>query len=120
MNNSNDNNKNTPSINTNYIIRNSHQRCSMRKSVLRNFSKYKGKHLHQSLFFNKVVRLWHRCFPVNFVKFLRANFYIEHLWATASESININYIINCYFFIGLLHHTDQLFTQCFENLRKTS
>ena len=35
----------------------------------------------QSLFFNKVVglspatlskkRLWHRCFPVNFVKFLR-------------------------------------------------
>ena len=25
-------------------------------------------------------RLWHRCFPVNFVKFLRAPFYIEHLW----------------------------------------
>ena len=25
-------------------------------------------------------RLWHRCFPVNFVKFLRTPFYIEHLW----------------------------------------
>ena len=25
-------------------------------------------------------RLWHRCFPVNFVKFLRTTFIIEHLW----------------------------------------
>ena len=25
-------------------------------------------------------RLWHRCFPVNFVKFLRTTFFIEHLW----------------------------------------
>ena len=24
-------------------------------------------------------RLWHRCFPVNFVKFLRTPFFIEHL-----------------------------------------
>ena len=26
-------------------------------------------------------RLWHRCFPVNFVKFLRTPFYIEHLFS---------------------------------------
>ena len=25
-------------------------------------------------------RLWHRCFPVNFAKFLRTPFSIEHLW----------------------------------------
>ena len=25
-------------------------------------------------------RLWHRCFPVNFVKFLRTPFYMEYLW----------------------------------------
>ena len=25
-------------------------------------------------------RLWHRCFPVNFVKFLRTSFYLEDLW----------------------------------------
>ena len=25
-------------------------------------------------------RLWHNCFLVNFVKFLRTLFYIEHLW----------------------------------------
>ena len=25
-------------------------------------------------------RLWHRCFPVNFAKFLRTPFFTEHLW----------------------------------------
>ena len=30
-------------------------------------------------------RLWHRCFPVKFVKFLRIPFFTEHLWATASS-----------------------------------
>ena len=25
-------------------------------------------------------KLWHGCFPVNFVKFLRTPFYTEHLW----------------------------------------
>ena len=58
--------------------------CSIIKGVLRNFAKVTGKHLCQSLFCNKVVglrpatllkkRLWHRCFPVNFVKFLRRPF----------------------------------------------
>ena len=61
-----------------------------KKGVLKNFAKSKGKHLCQSLFFNKVAglrsatllkkRLWYKCFPVNFVKLLRTPFYIEHLW----------------------------------------
>ena len=36
----------------------------------------------RSCLFNKVagLRLWHRCFPANFVKFLRPPFFIEHLW----------------------------------------
>ena len=65
-------------------FRNSHQRCSVRKCVIRNFAKFTGKHLYQRLFFNKVLglstatllkkRLWHRSFPVNFVKFLRTSF----------------------------------------------
>ena len=48
------------------------------------FAKFTGKHLCQSLFFNKVAglrpatllkkRLRHRCFPVNFVRFLRTHF----------------------------------------------
>ena len=58
-----------------------------KKDVLRNFAKFTGKHLCQSLCFNKVrpatllkMRLWNRCFPVNFAKFLRTHFFIEHLW----------------------------------------
>ena len=61
-----------------------------KKGVLRNFTKFIGKHLCQSLLFNRVAglsptnllkkRFWHRCFPVNFVKFLRTPFLIEHLW----------------------------------------
>ena len=34
----------------------SHQRCSIRKGVLRNFAKFTGKHLYLSLFFNKVQK----------------------------------------------------------------
>ena len=40
-----------------YISRSSHQRCSIKKCVLRNFAKFTGKHLCQSLFFNKVAGL---------------------------------------------------------------
>ena len=55
----------------------------MKKGVLRNLTKFTGKNLCQSLFLNKVTarpatlskkRLWYRCFPVNFVKFLRTPF----------------------------------------------
>ena len=31
------------------------RRCSMKKGVLRNFAKFTGKHLRQSLFLNKVA-----------------------------------------------------------------
>ena len=55
----------------------------MRKGILRNFAKFTGKHLYQSLFqegcgpeacnFIK-KRVWHRSFPVNCAKFLRTPF----------------------------------------------
>ena len=97
--------------------RSSHQRCSMKKRVVRNFAKFTEKHLCQGLWTVFLVfelnteiygvnfrnhskkqkspslprnlalrtfgrpatllkkRLWHRCFPVNFAKFLRAPSY---------------------------------------------
>ena len=65
-------------------FRSSHWRCSIKKGILRNFTKFTGKHLCKSLFFNKVAglrpaillkkRLWHRRFPVNFAKFLGTSF----------------------------------------------
>ena len=51
-----------------------------KKGVLRNSAKFIWKHLCQSLFFNKETfnfvkkRLWHRFFPVNFVRFLKTPF----------------------------------------------
>ena len=58
----------------NSYARSSHHRRSLRKGVLRNFAKFTWKPLCQSLFFFKKERLWHRCFPVNFAKFLSAPF----------------------------------------------
>ena len=43
-----------------------------KKGILKIFAKFTGKHLR------------HRCFPVNFAKFLRTHFLTEHLrcfWA---------------------------------------
>ena len=60
----------------NITCRSSRPYVFCKKDVYRNFTKFTGKHLCQSLFFNKVAglraanllkkRLWHRCFPVNF------------------------------------------------------
>ena len=52
-------------------LRSSHQRCSLIKGVLRNFAKFR-KDLRPATLLKK--RLWHRCFPVNFAKFLRTPF----------------------------------------------
>ena len=48
-----------------------------KKGVLRYFTKFTGKYLCQSLYFNKVAGL--RRIPVNFAKFLKTPFLIEHL-----------------------------------------
>ena len=66
------------------ILRSTHRRCSVKKGVLGNFAKSTGKHLCQSLFFNKVKalrpatlvkeRLWHWCFLVSFGKFSKKTF----------------------------------------------
>ena len=61
--------------------RSSHHRCSTTRGVLKNFAKFKEKHLYRSLSFNDVAglrpatlvkkRLWDRCFPKNSAKFFR-------------------------------------------------
>ena len=58
-----------------------------KKGVLENFLKFTGKHLCQSLFFNKttglrpatflIERPWRRSFPANFAKLWRTPFLIE-------------------------------------------
>ena len=72
-----------------FFFRSSRPEVFCKKGVLRNFTKFIGKHLCQRLFFNKVASLrpatslkkslWHRCFTVNIVKFLRTPFLTEPL-----------------------------------------
>ena len=52
--------------------RSSYRRCSLRKRVLTNFVKFTGKRLSPPTILKK--KLWYRCFPVIFAKFLRAPF----------------------------------------------
>ena len=74
-----------------------------KKGVLRNLAKFTGKHLCQRLFFNKVAglrlatllknSLWHRCFPVNFAKFLRTSFFTEHLrWLLLEVANSLEFV----------------------------
>ena len=62
------------------IVRSSRPEVFCKKSVLRNFAKFTRKHLCQGLVFNKVAGLWHRCFPVNFAKFLRTTLVAASTW----------------------------------------
>ena len=97
-----------------FILRSSHLRCSVRKGVLRNFAKFTGKHLCESLFFNKISglrpailfkkRFWHRYFPVNFSKSLTTPFLTKHLrWRLLKTAI----FKKCNFLVGLVFFTQK-------------
>ena len=49
----------------------SHQRCSVKKGVLRSFQKFRKIHRKTPVLKKS---LWHRCFSVSFAKFLRTAF----------------------------------------------
>ena len=51
-----------------------------KKNVLKSFTKFTGKaSMPGSLFSDKVAGLGHRCFPLNFAKYLRTPFFVEPL-----------------------------------------
>ena len=75
--------------------RSSHQRCSIKKGVLRNFTKFTGKHR---------VR-------VSFLKFLRTPFFTEHLRTAASDKAQKNFAI-----IWIYYCMSELLAEvCFSN-----
>ena len=85
------------------LNRSSHRRYSVKKGVLKDFVKSLGKHLRQSLSFNKVSflkkRFWHRCSPVNFAIFLRTHF----LQKTSGRLLLPKYTIRKYHFFTFVH-----------------
>ena len=83
--------------------RSSHQRCSVEKGVLRNFAKFTGKHLCQSLFFNKVAGLacnfikketLAQVFSCEFCEISKNTFFTEHLWTTASDKMPLLFFLS--------------------------
>ena len=55
-------------------IRSSHQRCSLREGVLRNFARFRGRFL-----FNKVADP-----EPEYCEISKNTFFTEHVWTTAS------------------------------------
>ena len=60
------------------------------RNVLRNFAKFTGKHLFQSLGPVTLLkkRFWHRCFAANFAKFLKTPFLAELVVAPMQSSLD--------------------------------
>ena len=99
-----------------------------KEGVLRNVENFTRKHLNQSLFLNKVAglspatlskkRLWHRCFPVNFAKFLRTPFLTEHprwLLLTVAVSVSVStlyFLLDIFSFFTTLFHDYWQRTAC--------
>ena len=93
------------------LFRSSHQRCSLKISVLKNFKKLTRKapvpeslSLSGACMFILKKRLWHRHFPVNFTKFLRTPFFTEHLWVTASDFLPYDKVLSIRLLVGCYHH----------------
>ena len=80
----------TKKHNSSYFFRSGHQTCSMKKGVLRNFTKFTGKHLCRTLFFKpKACNFIKKetpaqMFSCEFCEIFRNTFFTEHLWKTAS------------------------------------
>ena len=73
--------------------RGSQRRCSLRKGVFRNFTRFTGKHLSQSLFLMKLLvsacnfikkGALAKLFSCEFCETSKNTFFTEHLWTTAS------------------------------------
>ena len=70
------------SVDSLWNARRSHRGCSVRKSVLRNFTKFTGKHLCQRLFFRKETLA--KLFSCKFCKIFKNAFCTKYLMATTS------------------------------------
>ena len=90
------------------ICRRNHRRCSVRKGVLNNFSKFKGKHRIQSEcgkacnFIKKETLA--QVFSCEFWEISKNTFFTEHLQVTASTYVRDVYsrcdkLFKCYFLL---------------------
>ena len=76
------------------IYRSSHRKCSVRKGVLRNLTKFTGKYLCQSLYYNKDFNkeTLEQVFSCKICEISKNTFFTEHFWAAASWYMEIFYV----------------------------
>ena len=81
--------------------RSSNLRCFVRKGVLRNFAKFTGKHLCQSLFFKKETLA--QVLSCEFCEIFKSTFFTEHLWWLLLENLSnkCHGHLNFFFFISI-------------------
>ena len=86
------------------------QRCSVKKVFLEISQNSQENACARISFLVTLLkkRPWHWCFPVNFTKFLRTPFYLEHLWWLLLH-------IFCLHFLRI--HHDYVFQRVFESVR---
>ena len=70
------------------VIKDKCSRSSLKKCVLTNIVKFTGKHLSLLTATLLKKRLWRRCFPVNFAKFLKNTFSYRTPPVAASGVLN--------------------------------
>ena len=68
-------------LRTMFSSRSSRSQMFCKINILKNFAKFKGKHIKSATLLKK--RLQHRCCPLNFAKFLRTPTLTEHLRVAA-------------------------------------
>ena len=84
--------------------RSSHRRCSVRKDVYQNFAKFTGKHLRQSLFFNKAAGISNfiknealaQVFSCEFYEISNNNFFTKHFRWLLLSGILLNNLMENY------------------------
>ena len=98
------------------MFRSSHQRCSMKKGILRNSTKFTGKHLVSCLkacnFIKKETLA--EVFSCEFCEISKNTFFTEHLWTTASGITCVTVYVQ-YFFLILVLLQVELFYQFLQN-----
>ena len=74
--------------------RSSCQRCSIKKDVLKNFVKFRGKHMCRSLFLNKVTGLFYQ--KCEFCEIFKNSFFTESALASEYPKTNAVEMIGLY------------------------
>ena len=98
------------------MYRSSRPEVFYKKGVPENFTEFTTKGLRLATLLKK--RLWHKCFPANYMKFLRTPFFIEHCWWLLLHMVLVQVHWN-YLHVIRENSRRKYSIQCYESIEKT-